>query len=105
MMPPLVDAQGEEPERDSSVNVKRLFLDWSGVLAIAVGAVMWGTTVKAVESNSHEIDRLRAINEARAAADVRLAADMATKSDVQRVSDQVQALSMQIRRQNTPDGP
>lgn len=97
MMSPLADASGEHTEEPRSVNMKRLLFDWAGVIAIAGGAVGWGTTTSHVESNTREIERLRAANEARAVYDVKMAGEVATKTDVQRLSDQIQALSIEFR--------
>jgi len=88
----------DEAERRGQGGVKRFVVDWSGVLAIAAGAVAWGTTSGKVDANAREISLLRTANERRALADVTIATDMATKSDIQRLSDQIQTLSLEIRR-------
>lgn len=97
MMSPLVDAAGDPPADTGTVNVKKFVLDWSGILAIVAGAVAWTTTASGVDANSREIERLRIANDARAVYDVKQASEMATKSDVQRLSDQIQALSVEFR--------
>ncbi len=94
--PTILNASGDSPE-SRSLDVKRFLFDWAGVFAIAGGAMVWATTASNVASNTREIERLRIANEARGVADVRIASEMATKSDVQRVSDQVQALSVELR--------
>ena len=95
-MSPLVDADGDaQPAR--TIDVKRIFLDWTGIIAIVGGAIVWGTTTSHVESNTREIERLRVANEARAVSDVRIASEMATKSDVREVRDQLTALSVELR--------
>lgn len=99
MHPPFVDAAGATielpPER--SFNMKQLVFDWGGVVAIAIAAMTWATLTAETSANTREIERLRAAGDARAVADVRIAESMATKADVQRVSDQVQALALELR--------
>jgi hypothetical protein len=97
-MGPLVTVSGEEADVPPNGSIKRFVLDWSGMLAIVGVAVNWGTTSSHVGANTREIERLRAANESRAVSDVRTATEMATKSDVQRLSDQIQALSLEFRR-------
>jgi len=99
MHPPFVDSAGavieQPPER--SFSMKQLVFDWGGVVAIAIAAMTWATLTAQTTANTREIERLRAAGEARAVSDVRIAETMATKADVQRVSDQVQALALELR--------
>lgn len=85
----------QPPER--SFSMKQLVFDWGGVVAIAIAAMTWATLTAETSANTREIERLRAAGDARATADVRIAETMATKADVQRVSDQVQALALELR--------
>lgn len=97
--PTLVDADGSDLRNDQPprMNAKRLFFDWSSVVAVAIACMTYATLAGDVKANAREIERLRAAGEARAQADVQIAARMATKDDVQRVSDQVQALAQELR--------
>lgn len=101
MHPPLVDAGGSPLDPDDltrpPVNAKRLFFDWSSVAAIAIAAMTYAALAGDVKANAREIERLREAGDARAQSDVRIAETMATKEDVQRVSDQVQALALELR--------
>ena len=96
-MRPTMNVSGAEANMTGTLSAKRIFFDWTGVVAIVAGAVVWGTTSSLVASNTKEIERLRVANEARAIVDIKNATEMATKADVQRVSDQVLALSIELR--------
>lgn len=98
--PPLVDEDGISVHQNDrrSIDVKRLFFDWSSVVAIALAAMTYATLDNKTQTNADEIQRLRSAREERVAKDERIAETMATKADVQRVSDQVQALALELRR-------
>lgn len=79
------------------MNAKRIFFDWSSVVAIAGVVATWATLSSSVNAHDREIERLRAAKDARALADVRIAETMATKTDVREVRDQVSALAAELR--------
>jgi len=100
MHPPLVDTAGtplENQETSAAVNVKRFIFDWSSLVAFVMVVLTWATLAAETASNTREIERLRAANEEHARSDIKIAETMATKADVQRVSDQVHALALELR--------
>lgn len=99
MHPPLVDGTGSEipPDIPVSMNLKRFLFDWSSVVAIVLATMTYATLTGDVRSNAREIERLRINNEERSKRDEVVAATMATRMDVQRVSDQVERLSSELR--------
>lgn len=88
----MVDNDKGEP-----IDAKRLFFDWSFIIPLVAGAIVWGAANNTITRNSEEIAMLRAANATRAASDIRIAEQMATRADVQKVSDQVQALAAELR--------
>lgn len=101
MHPPLVDQAGmpvdtDAPER-ASVSARRLFFDWSSVVAIVIAAMTYATLAGQVKTNTRELERIRAYEEQQRTDDIRIAETMATRADVRRVEDLVQALSLELR--------
>jgi len=107
MHPPLVDEAGHavhdtDRRAGGGVGIKRLFFDWTGVVAVAMAAMTYASLAGTVQTNRQEIERLRVQNDARARSDVDIAARMATKDDVTRLAEQVQALATEVRRARSP---
>ena len=78
------------------VDAKKIFFDWSGVVAIAMGAMAWGASVVRLNVVEAEIARLRTAAEEHNRESLVMARTLATEVDLQRVEDKVTAL--QARR-------
>lgn len=94
-----LDERLDAIRRDQPMDAKRLFFDWSFLIPLVALAVAWGTISATVAKSAEEIKILREAREQDRAAALQTAEKMATREDVQRVIDQLNALSVEIRRQ------
>lgn len=84
--------------RSSQIDAKKIFFDWSGVVAIALGAMAWGTAITRLNDHDAEIALLRAAAEAHNREAIIAAQNGVTKADFQRLDDEVTALQMRRGR-------
>ena len=87
----------EHPIGTGGVSLKRLFFDYSSVVAIIIAAMTWATLQADVQHHERQLERLESSEQARQRGDVSIAERMATKDDVRDLSNKIDALAKELR--------